>query len=178
MGGEEAGGAAGDASLSALRRSAVILLAAAVREMFPDAKFATGPVTGDGSYGDFDLPRHLTPGGLPDIEGRMARLVGSDEPLRREELSREEALEAFVDQPYEAEVVGELPEGASVVVRGAGRFVGLCGGSTVGAIGAARLVRRRGVVEGAQAGGVRRPNPTPARSLAASSIPLPGPVTG
>ena len=47
------------------------------------------------------------------------------------------------------------------------------------AIRAARLIRRRGVAEGAQAGRVRRPNPTVARSLAASSIPLPGgPVVG
>ena len=154
MGGEEAGG---EESLSALRRSAAILLAAAVREMFPDAKLATGPITGDGFYGDFELPRHLTPGDLPGIEGRMARLVGSDQPFRREELSREEALEAFVDQPYESEVVGELPEGTSVVVCRVGRFVGLCGGSTVESAGEMGPFKLLGVSAAYWRGDERRP---------------------
>ena len=157
MGGEETGGMAGDASLSRLRRSAAILLAAAVYEMFPDAKSATGLVTGDGFYGDFELPRHLTPGDLPEIEGRMAWLVGSDESFRREELSREEALEAFVDQPYEAEVVGELPEGATIVVCGVGSFVGLCDGSTVGSAGEMGPFKLLGVSAAYWRGDERRP---------------------
>src|SRR6266566_2858943 len=56
-----------------MRHSAAHVMAEAVQEIFPDARFGIGPAIEDGFYYDFELPRALTPDDLPDIEKRMAR---------------------------------------------------------------------------------------------------------
>ena len=52
--------------LYAMRHSAAHVMAEAVQEIFPDAKFAIGPAIDDGFYYDFELPRALTPDDLPE----------------------------------------------------------------------------------------------------------------
>ena len=70
--------------LERMRHSAAHIMAEAVQEMFPDAKFAIGPAIEDGFYYDFDLPRALTPEDLPEIEQRMARIVAGKYPFIRD----------------------------------------------------------------------------------------------
>src|SRR5260221_4196277 len=65
--------------LQRMRHSAATVLAEAVQEMFPGAKFAIGPAIEDGFYYDFELPRPLTPEDLPEIERRMAHIVAGQE---------------------------------------------------------------------------------------------------
>ncbi|CAN5823589.1 hypothetical protein BH20CHL3_BH20CHL3_10540 [soil metagenome] len=57
--------------LARMRHSAAHLMAEAVQEMFPSAKFGIGPAIEHGFYYDFDLPRPLTPDDLKQIEQRM-----------------------------------------------------------------------------------------------------------
>ena len=78
----EDGAEAADARLARLRHSAAHVMAEAVLEVFPDAKFAIGPPIADGFYYDFDLPRPLTPDDLAAIERRMARGSAADHPVR------------------------------------------------------------------------------------------------
>ncbi len=54
-----------------MRHSAAHVMAEAIQEIFPDARFAIGPAIEDGFYYDFDLPRALTPDDLPDIELKL-----------------------------------------------------------------------------------------------------------
>ena len=61
--------------LEIMRHSASHVLAAAVLEMFPDAKLGIGPAIENGFYYDFDLPRTLIPEDLPLIEKKMKHLV-------------------------------------------------------------------------------------------------------
>ena len=96
--------------LHVLRHSAAHLMAQAVCDLFPGAKYAIGPPIEDGFYYDFDLSEALTPEDLPRIEARMAELVAADEPFVREELSRDAALERFDDQPYKVEIIQSLDE--------------------------------------------------------------------
>src|SRR5437762_12132169 len=84
--------------LHVLRHSTAHVMAQAVCDLFPGAKYAIGPAIQDGFYYDFDLEGTLTPEDLPRIEAHMAELVGLDQPFVREELSREEALERFAEQ--------------------------------------------------------------------------------
>ena len=70
--------------LQRMRHSAAHVMAEAVQEIFPDAKFAIGPAIEDGFYYDFELPRALTPDDLPDIEQRMARIVAGKYPFVRD----------------------------------------------------------------------------------------------
>ena len=98
--------------LQRMRHSAAHVMAEAVQEMFPGAKFAIGPAIEDGFYYDFDLPRPLTPGDFPEIEQRMARIIAGKYPFVRDHWSRLKALEYFRDkgQPYKVEIIENLPD--------------------------------------------------------------------
>jgi threonyl-tRNA synthetase len=96
--------------LHVLRHSTAHVMAQAVCDLFPGAMYAIGPPIQDGFYYDFDLADTLTPEDLPRIEARMAELVKLDQPFVREELSRDDALERFADQPYKREIIESLDE--------------------------------------------------------------------
>jgi threonyl-tRNA synthetase len=96
--------------LHVLRHSAAHVMAQAVCDLIPGARYAIGPPVEDGFYYDFDLPEPLSTADLPKIEARMAEIVELDQPFVREELSRGEALERFSDQPYKREIIESLDE--------------------------------------------------------------------
>src|SRR2546423_13131814 len=91
-----------------MRHSAAHVMAEAVQEIFPDAKFGIGPAIEHGFYYDFDLPRPLTPEDLSEIEARMRANHAKAEPFVREVVSREEALRIFGDNPYKVEIIQGL----------------------------------------------------------------------
>src|SRR3954447_9662484 len=90
-----------------LRHSTAHVLAQAVLQLWPGAKFAIGPPIEDGFYYDFDLPggAHFTDDDLERIEVRMREIVGEDQPFVREEMSRDEGIALFSDQPYKVEII-------------------------------------------------------------------------
>jgi threonyl-tRNA synthetase len=94
-----------------MRHSAAHVMAQVVLEMFPDAKIAIGPPIDTGFYYDFDLPRPLTPEDLEGIEARMREVIRQGVPFERRELSAEEALAKFVDQPYKIELITGIVSG-------------------------------------------------------------------
>ncbi|HEX6596432.1 MAG TPA: threonine--tRNA ligase, partial [Acidimicrobiales bacterium] len=96
-----------------LRHSTAHVMAQAVCDLFPGAKYAIGPPIEDGFYYDFDLPGgvHFSDDDLARIEARMREIVGEDQPFVREELSRDEGLAAFADQPYKVEIIEGVEEG-------------------------------------------------------------------
>ena len=96
--------------LDKLRHSTSHIMAEAVLHLFPGAKFAIGPSIEDGFYYDFDLPRPLTPEDLATIEARMREIIKTRSPFERREISRQEAEEMFADQPYNLELIAEMPE--------------------------------------------------------------------
>jgi threonyl-tRNA synthetase len=138
--------------LHVLRHSTAHVMAQAVCDLFPGAKYAIGPPIDDGFYYDFDLAEPLSTDDLPKIEARMAEIVELDQPFVREELSREEALERFADQPYKREVIQSLDaeEGAlgeRVSVYRNNGWSDLCLGPHVpstGRLGAYRLTKVAG----------------------------------
>ena len=81
-----------DERLYRMRHSAAHIMAEAVLEMFPEAKFAIGPPIDSGFYYDFELPRALTPEDLPEIEQRMRARMKSNVPFEHSEMSKDEAL--------------------------------------------------------------------------------------
>ena len=106
-----------------LRHSTAHVMAQAVCDLFPGARYAIGPSIDDGFYYDFDLPggAHFSDDDLGRIEERMRAIVGEDQPFVREELSREEGLERFADQPFKLEIIegvdpDEGAEGTAVSV--------------------------------------------------------------
>jgi threonyl-tRNA synthetase len=137
--------------LDTMRHSAAHIMAAAVLELFPEAKLGIGPAIRDGFYYDFDLPRALTPTDLDAIEERMRAQVTADLPFERTELDRPAALEQLAagGQEYKVEIVRELPEEEARIVSfyRHGAFSDLCRGphvTSTGRLGPFKLLHSAG----------------------------------
>src|SRR6266496_3186492 len=90
--------------LRVLRHSTAHVMAQAVCDLYPGAKYAIGPPIEDGFYYDFELPQSLSPEDLERIEARMREIAAAGQPFVREELGRAQAIERFADQPYKREI--------------------------------------------------------------------------
>jgi threonyl-tRNA synthetase len=138
-------------ALDTMRHSAAHVMAAAVLQLFPDAKLGIGPAIRDGFYYDFDLPRPLTPSDLEAIEAKMREQVAANLPFERSEAARDEAvrdLEA-AGQPYKVEIVNELSEAGGSVISfyRHGEFIDLCRGphlASTGDLGPFKLLNSAG----------------------------------
>ena len=122
--------------LYVLRHSTAHVMAQAVCDLWPGAKYAIGPPIEDGFYYDFELPEQLTPDDLARIEKRMRHIVKQDQPFIREEVSREEGLKRFADQPYKKEIIEGVEEeegakGDAVSIYKNGDWEDLCLGPHV-----------------------------------------------
>jgi threonyl-tRNA synthetase len=102
-----------DSELYRIRHSAAHVMAQAVVEMFPEAKYTIGPPIENGFYYDFDLPHPLTPEDLQAIEKRMRQLIAGRFQFKRQVVSAEEARRIFKDQPYKLELIDGLEKGGS-----------------------------------------------------------------
>jgi len=100
-----------DSDLYRIRHSAAHVMAQAVIEMFPEAKYTIGPPIEDGFYYDFDLPRPLTPEDLEKIEKRMRQIIAGGHEFRKKIISADEAKSIFKDQPYKIELIEGLESG-------------------------------------------------------------------
>jgi threonyl-tRNA synthetase len=100
-----------DSYLYKIRHSAAHVMAQAVVEMFPEAKYTIGPPVENGFYYDFDLPRSLMPEDLEVIEKRMRQIVQGKHEFKKTVLSAEEAKKIFADQPYKLELIEGLDKG-------------------------------------------------------------------
>ncbi len=119
--------------LQTLRHSTAHLLAAAVTELYPKAKYGIGPAVQDGFYYDFDFGQPISTSDLPAIESRMRRLAQSDIPFVHEVVSREQAIEEFRKrgQDYKLELIADKVEGDGVSLYRTGDFLDLCRGPHV-----------------------------------------------
>ncbi len=102
-----------DEGREVLRHSTAHVLAEAVLRQFPGAKYAIGPAIADGFYYDFELPGGETFSGddLEAIDRTMRDIVKNDERFVREELSYDDALVVFADQPYKREIIEKVRAG-------------------------------------------------------------------
>ena len=100
-----------ESQLYKIRHSAAHVMAQAVVEMFPEAKYTIGPPVENGFYYDFDLPRNLTPEDLEQIEKRMRQIVQGKHEFKKKVISAEEAKQVFADQPYKLELIEGLEKG-------------------------------------------------------------------
>jgi threonyl-tRNA synthetase len=100
-----------ESQLYKIRHSAAHIMAQAVLEMFPNAKYTIGPPIENGFYYDFDLPRNLTPEDLEQIEKRMRQIVQGKHEFKKKVISADDAREVFKDQPYKIELIDGLEKG-------------------------------------------------------------------
>ncbi|GAC1691357.1 MAG: threonine--tRNA ligase [Candidatus Dormibacteraceae bacterium] len=122
-----------DDPLHVMRHSTAHLLAAAVTELYPDAKYGIGPPVQDGFYYDFQFSKPVSESELRAIESRMRRLAQEDKPFVHDTISRKEAIEEFRNrgQDYKLELIADKVEGNAVSVYRTGEFLDLCRGPHV-----------------------------------------------
>src|SRR5829696_4367173 len=148
-----------------LRHSTAHVMAQAVTELFPGAKYSIGPAIENGFYYDFELPggRTFSDEDLAVIEHKMREIIAAAQPFTRSEVDADEALALFADQPYKVEIIervkaaedspdvldsGEVAAGGTIsIYRNTPEFLDLCKGphvSTTARLGHFKLQRVSG----------------------------------
>lgn len=122
-----------DEKLNMLNHSCAHLLAHAVKHLYPEAKFWVGPVIEDGFYYDIDLgDKSLSEEDFPKIEKEMKKISKDNKLIKRIELSKEEALDMFKDDPYKIDLINRMDENDTVIsAYKQGDFIDLCRGPHV-----------------------------------------------
>ena len=120
-----------DESLNTLNHSCAHMMAQAVKHLYPNAKFWVGPVVEEGFYYDMDLGGvTLTDDDLDAIEKEMKKVAKTGVKIYRREISKEEALEMFKDDPYKIDLISGMEDG-TISCYDQGDFTDLCRGPHV-----------------------------------------------
>ena len=119
--------------LSLIRHSTAHVMAEAVKHLFPGTKIAIGPAIDNGFYYDFDFPQDhkITEEDFPAIEKEMRRIIATGAEFVRKEVSKEEALKLFADEPYKIELIQDLPSDAVISTYEQDGYLDLCRGPHV-----------------------------------------------
>ncbi|MFA4842625.1 MAG: threonine--tRNA ligase [Candidatus Omnitrophota bacterium] len=124
-------------NLDTLRHSCSHIMAAAVKELWPQAQLGIGPAIEDGFYYDFDKKEPFTDEDLAKIEKNMQAIIKKDEPYVREELSKKEASALFkkLKEDYKVELIQAIPEETVSIYKTGASFLDLCRGPHVESTG-------------------------------------------
>ncbi|HDP98901.1 MAG TPA: threonine--tRNA ligase [bacterium] len=114
--------------MEVLWHSTAHIMAHAIKNLFPEAKFGFGPALEDRFYYDFDIDKSLSLEDLEKIEKEMHRIVEQNNPFIREQISKQDAVELFKkrNESYKVEHIEDLEDSVSIYREGS--FVDLCSG--------------------------------------------------
>jgi threonyl-tRNA synthetase len=115
--------------VQALRHSLAHLLAAAVLDLYPEAKNSIGPAIENGFYQDFEIPDSISEEDLPKIEKKMREILKTWDSFEKREVNAEEARAEFSWNPYKLELIEELVANKTpITFYTSGSFIDLCRG--------------------------------------------------
>lgn len=114
--------------LNTLNHSCAHLLAHAIKHLYPNALFWVGPAIEDGFYYDIDIDIKITLEDLPKIEKEMKKIAKSDKRITRLELTKQQALDMFKDNPYKIDIIERLADDEVISAYKQDDFVDLCRG--------------------------------------------------
>ena len=117
-------------ALEVIRHSTAHLMAQAIKELYPEAKFFVGPVVDEGFYYDFRVDEKISEEDLPKIEKKMAEIAKRKLPIERYEIPKSEAIEKFKADDLKQEVLKSIPSD-TVSIYKQGDFEDLCRGPHV-----------------------------------------------
>ena len=130
--------------LEVIRHSCAHLLGHALKQLWPDAKMAIGPVIDNGFYYDIDLPHRLSDEDLPRIEQRMHELARTDYTVVKQPVSWQQALDTFIarNEPYKQQILHEnIAPTALVPLYHHQDYTDMCRGPHVPSMGLCRHVK-------------------------------------
>lgn len=121
------------ADINIVRHSLAHIMAEAVRNLFPGTKIAIGPAIEDGFYYDFDFAAGVkfSDADFGAVEKEMRRILATNCAFIRKEVTREEALAIFADEPYKVDLIKALPDGEAISIYTSDTFTDLCRGPHV-----------------------------------------------
>ena len=120
------------------------LMAHAVQELYPEAKFGVGPAIESGFYYDIDINTHLSENELKVIEDKMIEISKKNEHFNRQELSKAEAINFFKEKGdnYKLEILSEIDENSEKIsIYKEGSFTDLCTGPHLPSAGKIKFVK-------------------------------------
>ena len=119
--------------LQIIRHSCAHVMAEAILHLYPGTKIAIGPSIDNGFYYDFDFPQDtkFTENDFPKVEKEMRKILSGNHEFIRKEVSKEEALKLFQDQPYKIELINDLPENETISTYQQDDYLDLCRGPHV-----------------------------------------------
>ena len=122
-----------DERLNKLNHSCAHMMAQAIKHLFPDAKFWVGPVVEEGFYYDIDLgDKVINEEDIEAISKEMKKISKDGKRIVRNEISKDEALEMFKDDPYKIDLISRMDENETVIsTYSQGDFTDLCRGPHV-----------------------------------------------
>ena len=124
-----------DERLSKMNHSCAHLMAQAVKHLYPNALFWVGPVVEEGFYYDMDLGDvTISDEDLVKIEKEMKKIAKDGKRIYREEISKEEALNRFGNDPYKVDLINRFEEGTVISCYTQGDFTDLCRGPHVDSV--------------------------------------------
>ncbi|MBP5329068.1 MAG: threonine--tRNA ligase [Spirochaetaceae bacterium] len=119
--------------LNVVRHSTSHVMAEAILKLFPGTKVAIGPAIDNGFYYDFEFPKDtkFSETDFANVEKEMRKIISGNHDFIRKEVSKEEALKLFADQPYKIELINDLPAGETISTYEQDGFLDLCRGPHV-----------------------------------------------
>ena len=116
-----------------IRHSFAHLVGHAVKQLYPEARMAIGPVIKDGFYYDIAYDKPFTPEDLEAIEQRMKELIAKDYEVNVEVVNRNQAKQAFEsrEEPYKLEIVEDIPDGETIKLYHHEEYTDMCRGPHV-----------------------------------------------
>jgi threonyl-tRNA synthetase len=134
-------------ALEVYRHTTSHILANAVKELWPDVQIGVGPVIDDGFYYDFRRDQPFTEQDLAAIERRMQEIIDRDNPVRREEWTKDDAIRFFAgwNDDLKVELIREKVEGDVASCYRQGEFVDFCRGPHLPSTGRVKAFKLTGV---------------------------------
>ncbi len=126
-------------ALDILRHSAAHVMAQAILHVFPRAKLTIGPVVENGFYYDIDM-EPVSEEDFPKIEAEMKKIIKAKIPFKRKEVSKSEAMDLYVNEPYKLEMISELKD-ETISLYEQGDFTDLCRGPHIPHTGFVKAVK-------------------------------------
>ena len=121
-----------DKDLMPLNHSCAHVMAQAVKHLYPNAKFWVGPVVEEGFYYDMDLgDKQLNEEDIEAISKEMKKIIKDGKRIVRHELTRQEALDMFKDDPYKIDLINNMDEDTNISCYTQGDYTDLCRGPHV-----------------------------------------------
>ncbi len=127
-------------SLETLRHSCAHILAASVKELYPQVKLGIGPAIKEGFYYDFLWEKGFSPDDLEKISRKMQEIIDRAEPFEKKVLSKEQAGELLKDEPFKLELLKDIPD-KEVSFYSNGGFSDLCRGPHINNTGQVKAFR-------------------------------------